>query len=200
MPDIPAAVQNACEPWAQTYTGRAVDLLRPDPLSIDIEDIAVTLARIPRFNGHTRTAWSVAAHSLAVERVCQPTGTMPEPAERLIALLHDAHEAYTGDIINPMQVAIGKGGIRDVQYALQQAIHHRFGLPTFIPEPTRGMVKHADLVMLATEKAQLMGPEPRPWVDLPPPADLDLSHKDFNGDRSWWWRFNALMKQWHGLT
>lgn len=61
-----------------------VDLvaLRPQDCSATI--IARALAKINRFNGHTRWAWSVAAHSLLVEALC------PTPALKGWALLHDA--------------------------------------------------------------------------------------------------------------
>lgn len=84
-------------PWIEMFSGTAVDLIQPDPETIRLDDIAHHLARIYRYTGGTE--WSVAAHSLCV--------AMLVPREfRLEALLHDAHEAYVGDVSSPMKSAM----------------------------------------------------------------------------------------------
>jgi hypothetical protein len=188
-----------CAPWAQTYSGRAVDLLAPQLEQIDIKDIAMALNRLPRFNGHTLLPWSVAAHSVAVERELVPTGALPLEAERLAALLHDAHEAYTGDIISPMQAALSGSGIKTIQAMVQQAIHARFGLPRLLPDATCVEIKRADLVLLATEKDQLMSRPPRPWMDLPAPSQQRLDLGPWADTALFEERFVALMRLWHRL-
>ena len=193
MPDAETA------PWAQTYTGRAVDLLLPKVEQIHLDDICVALERLPRFNGHTTHPWSVAAHSLCVADALELTGALPEPAERLAALLHDAHEAYTGDIISPMQAAIDRTEIRAIQAGLQQAIHQRFGLPASLPHNTIVAIKQADLAMLAREKDSLMAAPPRPWIDLPPPAAVNVFAPGWMAPGTWRQRFIDLMCAWHGL-
>ncbi len=59
------------------------------------EAIGDTLAKINRFNGRTPKPYSVAAHSLVVSRLCR------RPEAAAWGLLHDAHEAFIGDIITP---------------------------------------------------------------------------------------------------
>lgn len=90
---------------ATTISGRHIDLADPSPADIDIVDIAYSLAGQARNNGHTRGAlWSVADHSLLVSGlVWVETGNH---RLALAGLLHDAAEAYTGDIISPMGRAI----------------------------------------------------------------------------------------------
>jgi 5'-deoxynucleotidase YfbR-like HD superfamily hydrolase len=190
---------DTCAPWAQTSTGLAVDLLDPLVEQISITDISTALERIPRFNGHTIPVWSVAQHSLAVETEFQPTGALPEAGERLAALLHDAHEAYTGDIISPMQVALATPDLKAIQHVLQQTIHARFGLPRVLPDATIAAIKQADLVILATEKDQLMVKPPRAWMDLPTPSAQDLRKMIGKTEDQFRWRFRALMNAWHQL-
>ena len=80
----------------QTFTGRLFDPFNPDPALIDLRDIAHALGNICRFGGHSRRYYSVAEHSILVASL------VPEPL-RLPALLHDAAEAYLGDIITPIK-------------------------------------------------------------------------------------------------
>lgn len=81
----------------QTYTGKYVDILDPDPSQICIEDIAHSLSLINRFNGHSIVPYSVGRHSIEVSK------HFTDPKERLIGLMHDAAEAYMGDIPKPIK-------------------------------------------------------------------------------------------------
>ena len=99
-------------PWTQTACSRAVDLLAPQPEQILLADIARALSRIPRFNGatHGDVAFSVASHSLLVAELAAVSHVPEEdnlPTLRLAAMLHDAHEAYMGDLVSPMKAALG---------------------------------------------------------------------------------------------
>lgn len=72
------------------------------PLSVlTASSLADTLAKSNRFAGRTPTPWSVAAHSVVVSRLCS------DPEEKAWGLLHDAHEAFIGDIITPALEFIG---------------------------------------------------------------------------------------------
>lgn len=82
-----------------TRSYQRVDLLNPDWRAIDLHDVALSLSRIPRFLGQTWRVVSVLEHSLAV-------ACMVSPRYRLAALLHDAREAYLGNITRPAQVAL----------------------------------------------------------------------------------------------
>lgn len=130
-------------PTIQTFTGRYFNLVSPDPWTITIEDIAHALSNVCRFAGHCRTFYSVAQHSLVVSR-----SVSPERA--LEALLHDAAEAYCGDVTKPLKSVLPD--YRKVQTGIELAIAKRFGLPPELdPE-----IKFADLVVLATERRDLM--------------------------------------------
>ena len=95
----------------ETYTGRKVDLAHPDPATISIDDIAWHLSRQPRFLGATRSdiVYNVAQHSVLVlnrvKQIIYKTGHHASEQDvclLITALLHDAHEAYIGDILKPM--------------------------------------------------------------------------------------------------
>lgn len=87
--------------YIETFGGYRVDVLLPDPKQIMIEDIAHALAHVPRFAGHTSRFYSVGAHSINVARV------VPK-AHKLQALLHDATEAYLGDMPTPFKRVFGE--------------------------------------------------------------------------------------------
>lgn len=94
--------------WLRTASGRAFRLVPPDPAQVSARDIADHLARINRFNGALNGGighYSVAQHSMLVARML--------PAElKIYGLLHDAHEAYIGDRITPVKLALAAIGDR----------------------------------------------------------------------------------------
>src|SRR6201996_9838599 len=111
-------------------SGRRLDLLDPSPLDIEIEDIAHGLARVARWNGQTKGmhAFSVAQHSVLVERLVTELSPRLSREARLMALLHDGPEYVVGDLISPFKAAIGVD-YKDLENRLQTAVHLRFGLP-----------------------------------------------------------------------
>ena len=142
-------------PTILTASGITFNLLNPDPELIEIEDIAHALSNICRFTGHTRAFYSVGEHSVSTSLCdCVP------PEHRLEALLHDAAEAYIGDVSSPLKAQLRE--YRDIESALEQAIRLRFGLPS----QQTPCVKQADLIMLATEKRDLMPDHEEIWTML----------------------------------
>ena len=97
------------EPWIQTVSGKKFPLLTPDTEAIDIQDIAHALSMICRFNGHCISFYSVAEHSVHVSRLVAPNLA-------LWGLLHDAAEAYLGDVPTPLKGHLG--GFRDREKTL----------------------------------------------------------------------------------
>lgn len=135
-----------------TYTGKNFYPLDPRTEDICLEDIAHALSQICRFNGHTTRSYDVANHSCNVQRLVQEWGYSSEV--QLYALLHDAHEAYTGDFTRPLKNCI-PGSLTDIEFNIQRAIYRRFGLV----EPFAQMefvIKDADNYVLALEARELM--------------------------------------------
>ena len=144
--------------WQRMLSGRRLDLLDPSPLDVEIEDIAHGLARVARWNGQTRGPhiFSVAQHSMLVERIA---GTFDRglPAHyRMMALLHDAPEYVIGDIISPFKAAVG-ATYKTVENRILAAIHLRFGLPAETPASLAKLVKKADLAAAFIEATRLAG-------------------------------------------
>ena len=144
--------------WQRMLSGRRLDLLEPSPLDIEIEDIAHGLARVARWNGQTKGAhaFSVAQHSVLVERLVTELSPRLSREARLMALLHDAPEYVVGDLISPFKAAIGVN-YKDLELKLQAAIHLRFGLPALVPKPLAILFKKADHLSAFYEATQLAG-------------------------------------------
>lgn len=87
--------------WIQTYTGKHFYPLNPKSEDICIEDIAHSLSQICRYNGHTNQFYSVAKHSILLSYLAEDYGIDSEG--QLYYLMHDAHEAYVGDMTMPMK-------------------------------------------------------------------------------------------------
>jgi len=86
----------AVDNFMETHSGKKFNYDKFDPESVCIHDIAVHLSKICRFIGACKNHYSVAQHSVILSKV------VPEGYE-LTALLHDAAEAYTGDIARPVK-------------------------------------------------------------------------------------------------
>ncbi len=129
--------------WVETFTGKHVDILDPDPDEICIEDLAHALANTNRFGGHTSEPYSVAEHCVRMSEIC-PHGLALE------CLMHDAAEAYIGDMPSPFKQVMPDFQVFEAR--LERAIRIRFNLPgDHHPEA----VRHYDQVMLLTEAREL---------------------------------------------
>lgn len=155
MPDRAGAPRRA---WQRMLSGRRLDLLDPSPLDIELADISRGLARVARWNGQTAGdhAYSVAQHSLLVERVFLLQNAGASAADRLAALLHDAPEYVIGDMISPFK-AVLDDAYKAVEARLLAAVHLRFGLPPRLPEEVRRKVKRADQIAAYWEAVTVAG-------------------------------------------
>ena len=73
-------------------SGRRLELLDPSPLDIEIEDIAHGLSFLARWNGQTigEHPFSVAQHSILVEKIFSKQFPQMDNPSKLFALLHDS--------------------------------------------------------------------------------------------------------------
>jgi hypothetical protein len=144
--------------WQRMLSGRRLDLLDPSPLDVEVEDIAHGLSRVARWNGQTSgsQSYSVAEHSLLVERLIVELKENIPIKWRLAALLHDAPEYVIGDMISPFKAAIGIN-YKETEARLESAIHIRFGLPAILPQQVKRLIKKADRLAAFIEATQLAG-------------------------------------------
>lgn len=142
-----------------TYSGRVVDLEKPDFRHFEIEDVARPLAYQCRFVGNTQRFFSVAQHCVLASRLVPPEFAFD-------ALMHDSEEAFTGDWPTPWKARIGRDVIHEAVAPIKAALARRFGFR--YPEPKE--VKIADQRALATELRDLCAPHRVNWRDLPAPA------------------------------
>jgi 5'-deoxynucleotidase YfbR-like HD superfamily hydrolase len=140
-------------PYVSTFSGNRFYPLEPRIDRVAIEDIAHGLAYQCRFNGQTREFYSVAQHSLAVSSLV--------PAHlRLAALLHDAAEAYLGDMVKPLKVLLPEFAAIEEQVTAIIAVTFAIDFSDYAP------IKRADLSALATEKRDLMPHSAERWAYL----------------------------------
>ena len=144
--------------WQRMLSGRRLDLLDPSPLDIEIEDIAHGLARVARWNGQTigPCIFSVAQHSLLVEKIAATLEPGIGRGERLFMLLHDAPEYVIGDMISPFKAAIGDA-YKAVENRILGAILLRFSLPAAPPPDVARLAKRADRAAAFFEAIHLAG-------------------------------------------
>ena len=127
-------------PHLTTFTGRIVNPLDLKPKDINIRDIAHALALCNRFAGHTRLPISVAQHSVFVSRLLPPE-------QALQGLLHDASEAYLGDVTKWLKESDEFAAYRIAEERVQSQIFEYFGCPTVISAD----VWNADKLMVRYE-------------------------------------------------
>jgi hypothetical protein len=131
------------EPIIETYTGKHFHLFDASVEDIDIADITHALGLLCRYNGHTRSFYSVAEHSVMCSYL------VPEEFA-FDALMHDASEAYLSDIPKPFKSSIGN--YQEIEAAMQSRIAEKFGFTA--PEPQE--VKNVDVGILWLEAQALI--------------------------------------------
>lgn len=162
-------------PYLQTVSGRWVNPFDPDPEQIDLADIARALANQCRFGGHCRTFYSVAQHCVIVSQLIEKDGGSAEDA--LAALMHDAAEAYLGDLPHPIKHRSPLGAaFREAEEPLDRAIRDRFAITG-----SSAAVKRIDRALLATERRTFSAVRWH-WPELAGIEPLDLEVEAWSPD------------------
>lgn len=130
-----------------TASGKALDLLNPDPENVTIEEIAMSLSRECRFHNQTGAFYSVAQHCLEVSALCSTW------EGRIWGLLHDAGEAYYGDLTTQLKA---QPMIQDFWAYMEMQWLKMFAAKYQLTLPMPPEVKSADLVMLSIERKALL--------------------------------------------
>lgn len=158
--------------WIQTYSGGAFNLEKPCSESVRLIDIAAALSKISRFGGHTKRFYSVAEHCI---RCCNATKT---PSVRWAALVHDAPEAYYGDITRPMRALLSGLSaltLKNIDTVVYDALN--------VSEADLEAVKEIDALMLSSERYYLLLPafDVGIWPTLPPPLSAEAFQALYEG-------------------
>lgn len=187
--DNPAAIDAAeaadvteKNPWISTADGSRFDFENPDLISF--RDIVMALGAIPRYLGHTTRPYTVAQHSVIVSKLAEHYGYGRDL--QFIGLMHDAAEAYCGDVPRPLKRQLPNYNriIERVEKMIAERFGYTYPHPGVIGEldnevffyERRGISRH-DLVDVSD-------------VDPPPPpiAKLMNGYWDFQKSRD---RFRA---------
>ena len=162
-------------------SGRKLDILSPSPLDIEIEDIALGLSRVSRWNGQTTGAhaYSVAQHSILVEELFTSEYPNLKNKWKLAALLHDAPEYVIGDLITPFKYALNNS-YREVEENLMKAIYIRFGLPAKVPKSIELKIKRIDKALAWYEAIAVGGYTPVEAMQILKKPDLRLPTPTIN--------------------
>ena len=157
--------------WMITVSGRRFWPLDPRPADVYLPDIAHALAHTCRYGGHARKFYSVAEHSVLLAELFIARGDI---ALATWALLHDAAEAYFGDVIRPVKREIPQ--YAPIEDAIARAIWTRCGLigadDAAVDLPDE--VKHADGAILGDEAEALFGAGALGAAGWTPPAPLGV--------------------------
>jgi uncharacterized protein len=161
-----------------TYTGRHVNLLDFKDSDIDIRDIAHHLALTNRWNGASKVPMNVAHHSVLCSMLC--------PTHPLDALLHDASEAYAGDVIRWLKRTTEMAGFRVIEDRIQMIIAMHFGIKVEMPP----QVKAIDDLLVRCEGHFLFDEDPIKSTSFPmPPTASELAYLQWDG-KPWTWEYS----------
>lgn len=158
------AVCFATGPTIMLSSGKQFDFLDPHNSEFDIEDVAHGLAHVCRYAGQCNDFYSVAEHSLLVSDMVEEYA--------FEALLHDASEAFIGDITRPLKQLVPE--FKKIEAVVEDAVIERFGMR----RDYRAAVKEADLRVLAAEQLQIMAPGCADWAQQAgiEPAPIRVRH------------------------
>jgi hypothetical protein len=178
---IPGQIYIPAKHEIETHSGVYFNLLDPKPDDVNVLDVATALSRICRYTGHPSRFYSVAEHLVRASYVPLDGVYRGKTAHRirLAILLHDAHEAYCGDVSSPLKRAMEaiidrfpewKGYLNPfalIENACERAVAAHFGqwhgFTNNLERRARGEVKRADMIMLKTEAQVILPSKGQGW-------------------------------------
>lgn len=134
MTDARLDPAHKAEGFIITFTGEQIELLNPKVNQIHIVDIAHALACQSRFNGNGILPINLAMHCINVCNYAGGDTTLRMPLKRL---LHDAAEAYLGDMVAPLKYAVGLERYKEIEAMWEKVIAERFALKNLYDDDVR---------------------------------------------------------------
>lgn len=133
-----------------TYDGDFFDFENPQDYKYDITTIAHALSNICRYTGHCNRFYSVAEHSVIVSYLVSPELALD-------GLLHDASEAFCGDVASPLKAMLPR--YKEIEHAVQQSIAKYYGLSW----PMSAAIHKADKELYKAERLALTNVDDNIW-------------------------------------
>lgn len=137
-------------------SGRYFDFLDPQPDQFTFSDITGALSKICRFGGQCPRFYSVAEHCWHCAGVAETDGL--SPVTQIACLLHDATEAFCGDVVKPLKIMLPD--YAQIEARVQTAIANKFSVDF---EAESGAVREIDWAMLIAERRGLFSPDTVKW-------------------------------------
>lgn len=139
------------EDFIPTSSGSKIYYTEPEADQIELEDLAHGLAMNPRFGGQTTEFYSVAKHSILVSKELEKQGFGAEI--QLYGLLHDAAEAFVGDVPAPLKKELKN--FREIEHSIMDAIWEAVDIQPPSDEDWK-KIKDADRVLLNYEASEIV--------------------------------------------
>jgi len=137
----------------ETASGRVIDIRKLTPHDIDWEEIISSLSKICRFQGHCTKFFSVLSHSVLAHIISRKLWPQDKDIH-IAALIHDAAEAFIGDIISPIRGLPGMHVHKKYERQLIEVISKAAFLDPAILDDKR--VKVADNLALVNEVKRIV--------------------------------------------
>jgi len=167
--------------WIATWSGQKFYFDEPKKYDYTIDEIAHALAFQCRFNGHTKAFYSVAQHSILCYRLGKEIAVIRDikltKETTLALLLHDAAEAFIGDVVRPLKRSLPD--YQEIEGRIQLAIYDAFLIDKKSIQPI--FVDKVDLAALAYERKHFLLPFNHEWECLKDvvvhPRRIELPHE-----------------------
>lgn len=149
--------------YSITFSGALINLFNPDTALISVVDVAHSLSRICRWNGHTRDHAPVSQHAVEVATLVERWTDGERPDLAYAALHHDDDEYLLPDVNGQLKPFLPE--LLELSAIHQRACQIAFGIP--IGLHNHPMIHEADRLCLGIEARDQMGDRWRPRnVDL----------------------------------
>lgn len=149
-------------------SGRYLDLADPRADQFDLGDIAAGLSNICRFAGQCPQFYSVAEHSVRCAAQAGADGLSIDAQVAL--LLHDAAEAFLGDVVKPLKIMLP--GYQVIERRMERCIGDKFRIDF---DAHAAVIKEIDHAMLIAERRSIFGADGQAWVGENDVRRLEIS-------------------------
>lgn len=138
-------------------SGLYFDLGDPHEDQFTIEDIAGALSKICRFGGQIECFYSVAEHSYWCGYQAECDGLTPD--EIAAVFLHDAAEAFVGDVVKPLKLMLEEFG--RIERRIESVIERKFGVDF---DKHKKAIQKIDHEMLIAERRSMFSADDVQWA------------------------------------